>query len=93
MKDDRGVKCGHAFSQANRWWTQVALYLTEGRGAGGHCAAMEEQLITIFKRYARGRCQNVSGHALRVNRKAAGRYWVYVCLPHGVARPPARRRS
>ena len=29
IKDDRGVKCGHAFSQAHRWWTQVVLYLTE----------------------------------------------------------------
>ena len=50
MKDDRGVKCGHAVSQSHRWWAQVVLYLTE---SGGHCAAMEEHLIAIFKRYAR----------------------------------------
>ena len=88
IKDDRGVKCGHAFSQAHRWWAQVVLYLTE---SGGHCANMEEHLIAIFKRYARGRCQNVSDRALRVNRSAVGRHWVYVCLPRGVARPPSLR--
>ena len=51
IKDDRGDKCGHAFSQAHRWWAQLVLYLT---GSGDHCAAMEEHLIAIFKRYARG---------------------------------------
>ena len=40
--------------------------------------------MAIFKRYARGRCQNASDRALRVNRSAVGRYWVYVCLPRGV---------
>ena len=51
IKDDRGDKCGHAFSQPHCWWAQLVLYLTE---SGGHCAAMEEHLIAIFKRYARG---------------------------------------
>ena len=58
ITDARGSKCGHAYSKANRWWTQVALYLTE---SGDHCAAMEEHLIAAFKKtnkYARGRCQN-----------------------------------
>ena len=52
---------------------------------------VEEQLIAIFKRYARGRCQNASDRALRANRSAVGRHWVYVCLPRGVVRPPAPR--
>ena len=81
MKDDRGVKCGHAVSQSHRWWAQLVLYLTE---SGGHCAAMEEHLIAIFKRYARGRCQSASDRALRVTRSAVCRHWVYVCLPRGV---------
>ena len=51
IKDDRGDKCGHAFSQPHCWWAQLVLYLTE---SGGHCAAMEEHLIAIFKRYVRG---------------------------------------
>ena len=51
IKDDRGDKCGHAFSQPHCWWAQLVLYLTE---SGGHCADMEEHLIAIFKRYARG---------------------------------------
>ena len=51
IKDDRGDKCGHAFSQPHCWWAQLVLYLTE---SGGHCAAMEEHLIAIFKRHARG---------------------------------------
>ena len=75
IKDDRGDKCGHAFSQPHCWWAQLVLYLTE---SGGHCAAMEEHLIAIFKRYARGRCQNASYRALRVTRSAVGRHWVYV---------------
>ena len=41
IKDDRGVKCGHAFSQAHRCWVQLVLYHTE---SGSHCAAMEEHL-------------------------------------------------
>ena len=86
MKDDRGNKCGHAWSPKHRWWAQVALYLTE---SGDHCANMEEYLIAIFKRYTGGRCQNASDRALRVTRSAEGRHWVYVCLPHGLARPPA----
>ena len=66
----------------------MVLYLTE---SGGHCANMEEHLIAIFKKYARGRCQNVSDRALRVNRSAVGRHWVYACLLRGVAHPPSLR--
>ena len=95
MKDDRGNKCGHAWTKTHRWWAQLVLYLTE---SGEHCANMEEYLIAIFKRYNGGRCQNASDHALRVSRSAEGRHWVYVCLPRGVpgvarptARPPALR--
>ena len=70
-KDDRGDKCGHAFSQTHRWWMQVVLYLTE---SGGHCADMEEHMIAMFKKaqYDRGCCQNISFKSLRVDWSAVG---------------------